>query len=414
MSSAPQLIYEYIEPFKRVFYDKYYKEKIQFGKEFNTFMTKVYDTTNNNNKCVWIYKLFNYLLLFVLFICILWVKYDIFTKNVYLINATISNFLKYDNIILKNIPEFNQLNNIIYFADNFSIDIYLILFILVSVIILGVILYYYYVVKLEIILNEFNYIIVLCLIIIISGIIYIIYNFTHVNNASRGMNLLIKLVYKNINLDFINSQGLCNYINKKNELDTKFEYGKCNDIKNNSSIEKLLSYIKGIMNEAYNNDKLLTLEKFKTLKDAKGIYYKTKISSAIYTYTLITYYNNNNLTSELKDILSTYNLIKILFKSQINPLMNLRYDSLLPDGTNSLIKYDNPNIKTAFYDNKDIYYYVYNDYFNTLSNIDSLVVDIYNICKYKMFSVYSYYLFITLVMAILFTIYFIYNYFNFK
>ena len=31
MSGASQLIYKYIEPFKRVFYDKYYKEKIQFG-----------------------------------------------------------------------------------------------------------------------------------------------------------------------------------------------------------------------------------------------------------------------------------------------------------------------------------------------------------------------------------------------
>jgi hypothetical protein len=80
---------------------------------------------------------------------------------------------------------------------------------------------------------------------------------------------------------------------------------------------------------------------------------------------VIIYYNNNNLTSELKDILSTYNLIKILFKSQINPLMNLRYDSLLPDGTNSLIKYDNPNIKTAFYSASKIFHLV-QDYLDSL------------------------------------------------
>jgi len=48
-------------------------------------------------------------------------------------------------------------------------------------------------------------------------------------------------------------------------------------------------------------------------------------------------------------------------------------------------------MQKAFNNNKDIYYYVYNDYYNISSEIQNLIVDIYNICKYRMISIYTYY-----------------------
>jgi hypothetical protein len=411
MSSIFEEIYKFIMPIKEVYYDKYLMDKYDFLISFNEYMSNMYDNTDKKNKCNWINKVYNYILLLILFICIIWIIYDLLVKSNYLLNSFINNNFS-NKILLRDIPEFNQLNNIIYIADNFSIDINLIFMIILSIILLSVILYFYYVIKLQSVLKEFKYIIIFTIIILVSGIIYFIINFSHINSVSRRAKTLNTLIYKNINLHFINSQGICNYLNKKNEFDDDFEYGKCNNLRNNMSKSKLIAYIKSIINEAYNNNKSLTIEKFKTLKDDKGIYYKTKISSALYTYTLLNYYINNNLISEAKDIFSTYNLIKYLFKNQLNPLLNLDRNNILVNNIDD-INYDTDlEMKVAFNNNKKIYNYVYADFYNINSTIQSLIVDIYNICKYKMTSIYIYYLFITFIMILLIVLYFILNYFK--
>ena len=120
--------------------------------------------------------------------------------------------------------------------------------------------------------------------------------------------------------------------------------------------------------------------------------------------------------NEAKDIFSTYNLMKYLLKSQINPLLNIKSEAILLDNDNDDdLNYDsNLDIAIAFNNNKDIYNFVYNEYYNTKSTIQTLIVDIYNICKYKMTSIYIYYLFIILIMIFLIFFYFIVNYFNIK
>ena len=415
--SAFDELYKFIKPLKEIFYDKYLKDKYYFLKSFYDFMDIVYKSDNDGKKtlnCKWIQKLYNYFLLLLFFICLFWILYELYVKDTYIINSYIANIIK-KNILLKDIPEFNQLNGIIYFTDNLSIDINLLFIILLAFILLCILTYFYYIINLTTVINEFNYIIIFSIIIIISGIIYFIWNFSYVNSISRRNKILTNLIYKNINLHFINSQGLCNYIHKKNEFDDDFTYGKCNDLKNNISKSKLIAYIKDIINDAYNKDQSLTLEKFKTLKDANGIYYKTKLSSAFYTYTLINYYIDKRLINESKDIFSTYNLIKLLLKSQINPLLNINSDDIFIGQNSDNLNYDsNLDIAIAFNNNKDIYNYVYNDYYNTNSDIQTLIVDIYNICKYKMTSIYIYYLFITVIMLLLIIFYFIVNYFNIK
>jgi hypothetical protein len=160
------------------------------------------------------------------------------------------------------------------------------------------------------------------------------------------------------------------------------------------------------MYSAQNN---ITVEMFKTMRDSKGILYRDKLKNAFFTYTILKYYIDNNLLDDAKEFFSTYNLIKLRFKPRINPILNLNYDSILFNSGN--LSFEN-EMKRAFNNNKNIYNVVYNDFYNINSNIQKIIVDIYNICKYKMICVYYYYLLIGAVMFCIILYYFIKNYYN--
>ena len=202
---------------------------------------------------------------------------------------------------------------------------------------------------------------------------------------------------------------ICNYSEKKNKFDDYFQEGKCNDIKYNFNQNKLFIYISSVINEAYNTDNAITLEKFKTMKDKNGVLYKDKLSSAFYTFILIRYYVDNNLLDDAKDLFSTHNLGSYI--SRINPILSLNYDSLIFNSVNTL-NYEMPKMKKAFNNNKDIYNYVYNDFYNNNSIIQELIVDIYNICKYKMISLYDYYLLNGIIIFCVIIYYFFKYYFK--
>jgi len=214
--------------------------------------------------------------------------------------------------------------------------------------------------------------------------------------------ILIVFFYKNINRDYIEKKQLCNYTDKKDILDSDFKLNKCNDIELNFSIQTLYDYIKDIMNEIYNDDNNITIDKFKTLQDKNGILYKDRLSSAFFTFSLMYYYTSNNLYDEAKELFAKHNY-------SINPILDLNYESVLlnkPD-----LSYNNNILmQTAFNHNKDIYYYVYNDYYNISSEIQNLIVDIYNICKYRMISIYTYYNFVFFMMIVIVIYYLIKKY----
>jgi len=220
----------------------------------------------------------------------------------------------------------------------------------------------------------------------------------------------MQLIYNNINMQFINEQKLCNYMQKKDKLDDYFIYGNCNNIKNLFNIKKLYSYITVQINEIYSKDNNITIETFKSMKDSKGIFYKDRLKSAFFTFSLMKYYIDNNLFNDATDFFSTYNLMKLRFKPRINPILNLNYESILFNTTD--LSYSIPEMQLAFNNNKDIYNFVYNDFYNINSTIQKIIVDIYNICKYKMICVYYYYLLLGIIMTCIILYYFIKNYYN--
>jgi hypothetical protein len=414
-----QEIYDIIKPLIDIIINKYFKEKYDFIINiisiFNTKASEHALSVGNSGskltvfKCTWIYKIYYYLILLVFLICCIWIIYDIFNKNYYATNAYFSILIK-NKLILKDIPEFKQIENIIYLADNFSLDINFIFFIIISIIIIAIVYYFQFVLNLNQLYIEFNLFIPFIATVIIIGIIYFIFNFNHLNILSRRNNSLMQLIYNNINMQFITEQNLCNYMQKKDKLDDYFIYGNCNNIKNLFNIKKLYSYITVQINEIYSKDNNITIETFKSMKDSKGIFYKDRLKSAFFTFSLMKYYIDNNLFNDATDFFSTYNLMKLRFKPRINPILNLNYESILFNTTD--LSYSIPEMQLAFNNNKDIYNFVYNDFYNINSTIQKIIVDIYNICKYKMICVYYYYLLLGIIMSCIILYYFIKNYYN--
>jgi len=319
-----------------------------------------------------------------------------------------------DNPRLIDSPLFLQIKNLYYFNDYFSIDIMFLLFIITPIFIL---------IKLWILefgfdkdnkfRQSFKYTKWYCYLIMIIGIIYYIINYNNITALGKRINVANNIIYNNINADFINSEKICNYLNKKTEFDYDFVYGKCNDIRNNISVSKLYSYIKKITDEIHNNIAPIAnidVKTFKSLKDKNGKLYKDKILSALFTYQLVKYYIDNDLTEEAKDFFATYNIFYLkninLARKKINPILYLRFDDLML--FNKTFEY-NKQMEKSFGRNKDIYNYIYSEIMKVQNTIQNVVVDIYNICNYKLISVYAYYFIMFLILIIFIIIYIYYN-----
>ena len=200
---------------------------------------------------------------------------------------------------------------------------------------------------------------------------------------------------------------------KKSVYDYDFKYGKCNDISKNISINKLYNYIKKQTLDISQNVAPIiniTVDNFKLLKDKNGVLYKDKIISAFFTFQLIKYYIDNDLEDEAKDFFSTFNLLYLqhtgnFLRTRINPILYLRHDQLIIN--ERILEYDS-NMSISFSDNKDIYNYVYKEYNSIQTNVQNIVIDIYNICSYKLLSIYVYYI-IIFVIFVLIVIYYIYS-----
>jgi len=384
---------------------------IQYFLDKNEFLTDISKTfgsdknKDSDGRCSYINEIFNVILIVLLILIFIYIILFTFSANYYSANALLK--ISFSNQIrLRDIPEFYQIKNIFYINDFISFDTSLIL-LMFSAILLIVICYYldnspqFKGLKIHFI-ETLNLFIILSLLILITGFIYYSINYNNLINLAKRNNILIVFFYKNINRDYIEKKQLCNYTDKKDILDSDFKLNKCNDIELNFSIQTLYDYIKDIMNEIYNDDNNITIDKFKTLQDKNGILYKDRLSSAFFTFSLMYYYTSNNLYDEAKELFAKHNY-------SINPILDLNYESVLlnkPD-----LSYNNNILmQTAFNHNKDIYYYVYNDYYNISSEIQNLIVDIYNICKYRMISIYTYYNFVFFMMIVIVIYYLIKKY----
>jgi hypothetical protein len=205
-------LYKYIKPLIDIYYTKYFGEKKAFiNKMIDILKTKAKQEATKSSidkaTCDIIYMIY-YLSIFIIFILlIVWIIYDIYSKNYYMINSSFAKMLK-TQLRLEDMPEFNQLKNVIYITDNFSFDITLVQFIITILIILYLAYFLYVKLNIEDVYNELNILLPLLLITIILGIIFFIYNFSSLNLVSRRSRNLLDLIYNNINLNFINSQSI--------------------------------------------------------------------------------------------------------------------------------------------------------------------------------------------------------------
>ena len=401
-------IYErFIKPFVEIVI-YYFTNKMKFTNEVNQIIKVIGD---KDETCGFIKKAVYYSLLFIYFIAILWILLDIIMKNRYLFNSYFARVFK-TQLLFSDIPEFYQLKNIIYITDSISFDIHFIIFISILLIIYGIYYYFndnlkeFFTDKFE---KEFNLFIPFIVASIIIGIFYYIYNSYNIILLSNKSNKITKLIYDNMNKEFINKTKICNYNEEKiNNFDNDFVKGNCNDLKINFTTSKFYNYIDDTINEMYSNSKLnsITLEKFLTLKNNNNVPYKDLLISSFFTYTFIKYYVDNNLFDNAKQFFSSSNLETFIYKYRINPILDFNYDSILFNPSNDDLNFNNPLIQQAFNNNKDIYYYVYNEYYELCNEIQNILVDIYNICNYKTICMYYYYTIIFIIMIIIMIYYF--------
>ena len=385
---------------------KYYNDKKAFYDDI------IYKNRNGNGIFCkeprmlgeYILKIVFFLLLFSIF----WLLVDTMYNLYIYLKLTLFSYIK-ENPRLLDSPLFIQVKKLYYFNDYFSIDLFFLIFVTTPIFIL---------IKLWILekakgeYDHFNYLKIYCYLIMATGVLYYLMVYKNITALGKRMNYVNNVIYNNINADFINSQKICNYLNKRSDFDYDFVYGKCNDIKSNMSISKLYNYIKTVTNDIQQNIAPManiSIEKFKTLKDKNGKLYKDKILSALFTFQIIKYYIDNDLVDEAKDFFAAYNIIyfnKInVVRQKINPILYLRFDDIMFFTKN----YDyNERMAESFGDNKDIYNYIYSEFSRIQNNVQNVVVDIFNIVSYKLISVYAYYFVMFIILVILLIIY-IYN-----
>jgi hypothetical protein len=343
-----------------------------------------------------------------LILSLLWMGYEIF-KNISLYFKLSSyRYFKNGNPKFADSPSFRQLENMFYLNNYFSIDFILLTYVSTAI---------FVVIKLYIfnkILRDkdlhFRYIILFCYLSIIIAIIYYILNYVYITNIGKGLNSINRIFYTNINSEFINNKKICNYLNKKNEFDNKFIYGKCNDLKHNISVNRLYEYIQSIFDDISRNhtpSNNLKNNKFKTLVDKNGILYKDKIISALFTFQILKYFVDNDLLEEAKDFFSAFNMIYTpniqILKKKINPILYLKIDNLMIFDNNYQFE---GSLRESFYGNKEIFEFIKMEYNKIQNQIQKIVIDIYDICNSKLMSIYVYYFILFIVIIILLIIHF--------
>jgi len=347
----------FIKPFVEIVI-YYLTNKMKFTNEVNVIINDI-TNSDTDKDCGFIKRILYYFLLFIYFIAILWIIIDIIMKNNYLFNSYVARAFR-SQLLFADIPEFYQLKNIIYINDSFSFDFHFILFISVLLIIYGIYYYFNYNLidffkdKFEI---EFNLFIPFVIGSIIFGVFFYIYNSYNIIVLSNKSNIITQIIYDNINKDFIDKAKLCNYDEeRKNSNDSDFIKGKCNDLKLHFTTSKFYYYITNTINEMYSNSKTkkMTVDKFITLKNNSDVSYKDLLISSFFTYTFMKYYADNNLYDNAKQIFSKSNLNTFFYKYRINPLLDFSYDSILFNPSNNDLNFNNPLMKEAFNNNKEI------------------------------------------------------------
>lgn len=357
---------------------KYLKKKIEL---YNI----IYN--NPNNICN---KIINFIILTYMFFCIIYVFIIIINgSNSYLYYNLTNAFRNNPSIVVY--PEYKQIIDLYYINDWFSLDTNLILIFFL------IITFFISVYKLKTTINDIyenlNNIIPLFLFTLLLLSIYYIYNYNNLNKLSININSMKELIYNNINIEFL-KKGVCKY-DKENI---------CNNINLNYN-NNIYKYIYDILEEINLNQDttVMNVNDFKKLIDKNGVNYYNKILKAFYTNNLIKYYIKNNLFNEGIKFFSIDNLIN----HNINPFLYLKINdlSLLQSNYN----FDD-KMKKSFFDNNLLFFAILKDYYELEYNTTNLITNIYNFCKFKIYTIYISYSIICMIIFILISLYIYNNY----
>jgi len=381
--------------------------------EFTTHLTILKDARKRNEKhpifCSNISVISDIIIIIIwlfLITSLLWILYEIIKNVVSYFKLSSYKYFTTRELTFADSPLFKQLENIFYLNDYFSIDSHFAIFIITLIFIIVKIDIFDYLLEEK----RIEYIKIFCYISIFIGFVYYLINYVNITKVGKRVNSINRLFYTNINVDFINKKKICNYLTKKNEFDNDFVYGKCNDIKNNISINRFYEYIKEIIDDiAETHTKsfaTIPLKEFKELKDKNGILYKDKIVSTFFTFQIIKYFVDNNLISEAKDFFSAFNMIYTpniqIIKKKINLVLYLRIGNLMI--FESLYQFEG-ELKNSFYNDKDKFEYIKFEYTKLQNQIQKIVIDLYDICSSKLISIYMYYFILFILIIILIIIY---------
>jgi hypothetical protein len=118
---------------------------------------------------------------------------------------------------------------------------------------------------------------------------------------------------------------------------------------------------------------------------------------------------DSDLIEEAKNFFSAFNMIYTpnlqIIKKKINPLLYLKIDNIIIFDNIYLFEGE---LKESFYENKELFEYIKFEYNKIQSQIQNMVVDIYDICSTKLMSIYVYYFSLLIVIIILISIHFFY------
>lgn len=355
---------------------------------------------NNNKLCL---ATINFILLFIVLFCLLYIVFKIINNTFNTSGTWFSNLFIKDPS-LASYPEYNQISNIIYINEWFSID-YGFIINLIFIISFLISIYFIYSLndKYTDIFYNFNYSIILFITILIIYIIIYLYNYSNIITLSKKINDSMNIIYNNINYEFIDNYKLCDYFDNTKNNDN-FKYGKCNNA---------LSKYNSLNIKKYIQDKLSNIKNINTISfnDFKNLDVYNKIKTALFTNSIIYYFIKNNQENELQEFLSITNItntnfIDNIYKFHINPFLYLKISDL--SFLNSNYSYN--DYIHSFNDNKNIYFGTIKDYNDLEYNLSNNIVSIYNICRLKMLSS-SFINYIYMLIIILFIIiYIIYNY----
>jgi hypothetical protein len=387
---------------KNRFIIEFYKLlKKYFINKKNIYINIVFELISNNKLCL---AVINFILLFIVFFSLFYIVLSIIQNSFNTSGSWFSNLFIKDPS-LGSYPEYNQISNIIYISDWFSIDYG---FIINFVFILSFLISIYFIHNLnndyytDIFFN-FNYSIVLFIIILIIYVVIYLYNYSNIITLSKKVNDSMNLIYNNINYEFIDAYKICDYFENTKNNDN-FENGKCNNALSKYKSNFIKNYIQTKISNITNINNM-------SADDFKKLEVYNKIKTALFTNSIIKYFIKNNQENELKEFFSIANITNTnyldnIYKFHINPFLYLKMTDLSFLNTN----YSYNEYINAFSNNNKIFFAIIKDYNDLEYNLSNNIVSIYNICRLKMLSSSFINHIMVLIIILFIVIYIIFNY----